>query len=60
MAAGLYVLENLANLELLPAVGACIIALPMKLQGGSGARRVFWHSSRILAPQSVECDCAPS
>lgn len=43
MAAGLYVLENLANLELLPATGACIIALPMKLQGGSGS------PARVLA-----------
>jgi kynurenine formamidase len=37
MAAGLYVLENLANLERLPATGALIIALPMKLADGSGS-----------------------
>ncbi|HKA42788.1 MAG TPA: cyclase family protein [Burkholderiales bacterium] len=29
-------LENLANLEELPAVGATVIALPMKIEGGSG------------------------
>lgn len=30
-------LENLANLEELPPVGATVIALPMKIAGGSGA-----------------------
>ncbi len=30
------VFENLANLELLPATGATVIALPMKIRGGSG------------------------
>ncbi len=34
--AGLYHLECLANLECLPATGALLIALPMKLRGGSG------------------------
>lgn len=29
-------LENLANLNVLPAVGAYLIALPMKIRGGSG------------------------
>ena len=43
MAAGLYHLENLANLDLLPATGACLIALPMKLRGGSGS------PTRVLA-----------
>jgi kynurenine formamidase len=28
--------ENLANVEQLPAKGATIIALPMKIEGGSG------------------------
>jgi kynurenine formamidase len=37
MAVGVYRLEDLANLDLLPATGACIIALPMKLRGGSGS-----------------------
>ncbi len=37
MKAGLYHLENLANLDRLPARGAYIIALPMKLRGGSGS-----------------------
>lgn len=31
-----YGLENLTNLEALPAVGATVIALPMKIAGGSG------------------------
>ncbi len=29
-------LENIANLEMLPATGATLIALPMKIAGGSG------------------------
>jgi kynurenine formamidase len=29
--------ENVANLERLPATGALVIALPMKIEGGSGA-----------------------
>jgi kynurenine formamidase len=28
--------ENVANLELLPAKGFSVIALPMKIKGGSG------------------------
>jgi kynurenine formamidase len=35
--ANIYGLENVANLEKLPATGAQIIALPMKIGGGSGA-----------------------
>ena len=31
------VFENLANLEKLPATGLAVIALPMKIRGGSGA-----------------------
>jgi kynurenine formamidase len=31
------VLEDLANLAELPATGATVIALPMKIAGGSGA-----------------------
>lgn len=34
--AGIYGLENVANLEQLPATGATLIALPMKIKGGSG------------------------
>ncbi len=34
--ANIYGLENVANLERLPAVGATLIALPMKIRGGSG------------------------
>ena len=36
-AAGLYGLENIADLEKLPATGATLIALPMKIAGGTGA-----------------------
>ena len=35
--AGIYGLENVANLERLPATGATLIALPMKIEDGSGA-----------------------
>ena len=35
--AGLYGLENIADLEKLPATGATLIALPMKIAGGTGA-----------------------
>lgn len=34
--ANLYGLENVANLERLPPVGATLIALPMKIKGGTG------------------------
>lgn len=36
-AAGLTMYENLCNLDQLPASGAYIVALPMKIKGGSGA-----------------------
>jgi kynurenine formamidase len=40
--AGLYNLENLANLDQLPATGAFLIAAPIKMEGGSGGPcRVF-------------------
>ena len=40
--AGLYNLENLANLDQLPEAGAFLIAAPIKLEGGSGGpARVF-------------------
>jgi kynurenine formamidase len=40
--AGLYNLENLANLDQLPEAGAFLIAAPIKLEGGSGGPvRVF-------------------
>ncbi|HWB85263.1 MAG TPA: cyclase family protein [Bryobacteraceae bacterium] len=35
--AGICALENIAHLELLPATGAILIALPIKIRGGSGA-----------------------
>jgi kynurenine formamidase len=34
--ANVYGLENVANLERLPPTGATLIALPMKIKGGSG------------------------
>jgi kynurenine formamidase len=34
--AGIYGLENVANLEQVPVTGATVIALPMKIKGGSG------------------------
>ncbi len=34
---GIYGLENIAHLDRLPATGAWVIALPMKIGGGSGA-----------------------
>jgi kynurenine formamidase len=36
-AANVLGLENLANLGQLPPSGALIVALPMKIEGGSGA-----------------------
>ena len=40
--AGLYNLENLANLDQLPEAGAFLIAAPIRLEGGSGGPvRVF-------------------
>lgn len=41
--AGVYGLENVASLEKVPAAGATVIAMPMKIQGGSGG------PTRILA-----------
>jgi kynurenine formamidase len=35
--ANLYALENVANLDQLPSKGAILIALPMKIKGGTGA-----------------------
>ena len=35
--AGVAGLENLAGLEQLPARGATVLALPMKIAGGTGA-----------------------
>jgi kynurenine formamidase len=35
--AGIYGLENVANLDKLPPTGATVIALPMKIKGGTGA-----------------------
>ena len=36
-AAGIYNLENVANLDRVPAIGATLIALPMKIRRGTGA-----------------------
>jgi kynurenine formamidase len=47
--AGLYHLENLADLSALPEAGAFLIAAPIKLEGGSGgACRVI-----VILPQSA-------
>ena len=35
-AAGIYGLENVANLDKMPAAGATVIALPMKIRNGTG------------------------
>lgn len=43
LSAGLYQLENVANLDQLPAIGFSVTALPLKLDGGSGA------PARVLA-----------
>jgi kynurenine formamidase len=43
MPSGLYHLENVANLDRLPARGAYVVALPMMLRGGSGS------PTRVLA-----------
>jgi kynurenine formamidase len=43
MGAGIYAIENLASLDKLPARGATLYALPMKIGGGSGA------PARVLA-----------
>ena len=37
LGAGLYILENLCRLDKLPAIGAKIMALPMKIKNGSEA-----------------------
>lgn len=41
---GIPIFENVAHLETLPATGAWVLALPMKIRGGSGAplRLVGW------------------
>jgi kynurenine formamidase len=36
MAENIPAFENLANLDQLPRTGALVIALPMKIEGGSG------------------------
>jgi len=46
--AGIFGLENVANLDQLPASGATVIALPMKIGGGSGG------PTRIIAIPPVE------
>jgi len=37
LGAGLYGLENIAHLDSLPPTAATIVALPLKIKGGSGA-----------------------
>jgi kynurenine formamidase len=48
-------LENLTNLDRLPATGAFVVALPMKIRGGSGAplRAIAWsagHATPTVRP----------
>jgi kynurenine formamidase len=50
MPAGIYHLENVANLEQLPTTGFSVIALPLKLGGGSGA------PARVIAVVPTESD----
>jgi kynurenine formamidase len=52
MRAGIYHLENVANLDRVPATGFNVIALPLKLGGGSGA------PTRVVAliPSEAEID----
>jgi kynurenine formamidase len=42
------IFENVAGLEQLPATGALVIALPMKIKGGSGGpfRIVAWVAEK--------------
>ena len=50
MPAGLYHLEDVANLDQLPATGSSVIALPLKLGGGSGS------PARVLAFVPAQSD----
>ena len=36
MSANIFALENVAHLEQLPPVGATLVALPVKIKGGTG------------------------
>ncbi len=42
--------ENVANMDALPAKGAFIIALPMKIKGGTGGplRMIAWIPNKEL------------
>ncbi|HXH50611.1 MAG TPA: cyclase family protein [Terriglobia bacterium] len=48
MPAGIYHLENVANLDQLPATGFSVIALPLKIAGGSGS------PARVIALVTTE------
>ena len=64
--AGVYGLENVADLEKLPATGATLIALPMKIAGGTGARaNTFFYKAtdatgREWTRALVDNDMSPS
>ena len=45
--AGKYILENVANLDKLPPIGAILIVAPIKIEGGSGGQARIWA---ILPP----------
>jgi kynurenine formamidase len=40
--AGKYILENVANLDKLPPIGATLIIAPIKIEGGSGGQARIW------------------
>lgn len=40
--AGKYILENIANLDMLPPAGAALLIAPIKIEGGSGGQARIW------------------
>ncbi|MFQ5964600.1 MAG: cyclase family protein [Candidatus Scalinduaceae bacterium] len=40
--AGKYILENIANIDMLPPTGAMLIIAPIKIEGGSGGQTRIW------------------
>lgn len=47
--------ENLTRLEELPAVGAYVVALPMKIKGAVGARCESWPRFRTRIDEQDRC-----
>jgi kynurenine formamidase len=54
LAADAYILENVANLEQLPPTGAAVVALPLRLTGGSGS------PARVLALCPAQAQSSPA